>query len=75
MDKYGAAVIEAADRWLAAVDAVADPGEVVRTNSETVVGLAAAVNEWRQHRSHFSIFSPYRGPAAGFGLILGTPLS
>ena len=64
MNKYGAAVIEAADRWLAAVDAITDPGKAVRTNSEAVVDLAAAVREWRQHRSHFSIFSPHHGSEA-----------
>ena len=65
MDQYAKAVIEAADRWLAAVDdAVMDAGEAARTNSETVVALAAAVKEWRQNRSHFSIFSPHHGTEA-----------
>jgi hypothetical protein len=58
MDKYGAAIIEAADRWLAAIDAVADIEQPARTNSEAAVALAVAVKEWRQNRSHFSVFSP-----------------
>jgi hypothetical protein len=62
MDKYVVAVIEAADRWLAAVDA--DAGEPARSNSEAVVALAAAVKDWRQNRSCFSIFSPYHGSEA-----------
>jgi hypothetical protein len=64
MDQYAKAVIEAADRWLAAVDAITDAGEAVRTNSEAVVTLAEAVKEWQQNRSHFSIFSPHHGTEA-----------
>jgi hypothetical protein len=62
MDKYVAAVIEAADGWLAAVDA--NTGEAARSNSEAVVTLAAAVKEWRKNRNCFSIFSPYKGSEA-----------
>jgi hypothetical protein len=51
MDKYATAVIEAADRWLAAVDEVMDAGEAARPNSEAVVAFAAAVKEWRQNRA------------------------
>jgi hypothetical protein len=59
MDKYATAVIEAADRWLVAVDEVMNAGDAASTNFEAVVALAAAVKEWRQNRRHFSIFSPH----------------
>jgi hypothetical protein len=64
MGQYAKAVIEAADRWLVAVDEVMDASEAARTNSEAVVALAAAVKEWRQNRRHFSIFGPHNGTEA-----------
>jgi hypothetical protein len=49
-----------------------DAGEAARTNSEAVVALAAAVKEWRQNRSHFSIFSAHHGTEAR-GRVLDLP--